>query len=76
MARWLDETLQQYVTAGQMAQSTLDSYRDNARKHIVPEADPTLAHIRLRDLSAPMVRDWQHRLASSRGRPAPQAPQG
>jgi len=70
MARWLNETLQQYVTAGQMAQSTLDSYRDNARKHIVPEADPTLAHVRLRDLSAPMVRDWQHRLSvKPTGRP-------
>lgn len=70
MTRWLGETLQQYVTAGQMAQSTLDSYRDNARKHIIPTAGPTLAHVRLRELSAPMVRDWQHRLSvKPNGRP-------
>lgn len=70
MAKWLGETLQQYVTAGRMAQSTLDSYRDNARKHIIPAAGPTLAHIKLRDLTAPMVRDWQHRLSvKPTGRP-------
>ena len=70
MTRWLDETLQQYVTAGQLAQSTLDSYRDNARRHIVPGSGPSLAHIKLRDLTAPMVRDWQHRLSvKPTGRP-------
>jgi integrase len=70
MTIWLTETLQQYVTAGQMAQSTLDSYRDNARKHIIPVTGPSLAHIRLRELTAPMVRDWQHRLSvKPNGRP-------
>ena len=62
MTRWLNETLAQYVAAGHLAQSTLDSYRDNARKHIVGESDPSLAHIKLRDLSASMVRTWQSRL--------------
>src|ERR1035441_9707751 len=55
MTIWLTETLQQYVTAGQMAQSTLDSYRDNARKHIIPVTGPSLAHIRLRELTAPRI---------------------
>lgn len=77
MVRWLDETLQQYVTAGRMAQSTLDSYRDNAHKHIIPAAGPSLAHIRLRELSAPIVRDWQHRLSvKPTGRPRRKARKG
>ena len=62
--RWLGTTLPQYVAAGEMAESTMDSYRDNARKHIVPEdAEPTLGHIKLTDLSAPAVREWQKQLA-------------
>lgn len=70
--RWLYETLPQYVQAGHMAQSTLDSYRDNAEKHIIPGSRdvPTLRHIRLRDLTAPMVRDWQDKLSRKpSGRP-------
>lgn len=67
-SRWLGTTLPQYVAAGEMAESTMDSYRDNARMHIVPEdAEPTLAHIRLRELSAPMVREWQHQLGKKPG---------
>lgn len=71
--RWLNETLPQYVQAGNMTESTLDSYRDNAVKHIVPmgRGVPTLAHVKLRELTAPMVRDWQDRLSkkpSGRGR--------
>jgi integrase len=62
MGRWLDETLEQYARAGKLARSTVSSYRDNARKHIIGGEDPTLAHIRLRDLSASMVRAWQDRL--------------
>jgi integrase len=62
MSRWLDETLSQYARAGRLAPSTVNSYRDNARKHIVGEQDPTLAHIRLAALSASMVRAWQDRL--------------
>jgi integrase len=62
--RWLAVTLPQYVAAGEMAESTMDSYRDNARKHIVPEdAGPTLGHIKLTELSAPAVREWQKQLA-------------
>ena len=61
--RWLGTTLPQYVAAGEMAESTMDSYRDNARKHIVPEdAEPTLWHIKLTDLTAPAVREWQKQL--------------
>lgn len=61
--RWLYTTLPQYVAAGELAESTMDSYRDNAEKHIVPEdAEPTLRHVRLTALSGPMVREWQHRL--------------
>lgn len=70
--RWLNETLQQYVDAGNMAESTLDSYRDNAEKHIVPDSldVPTLRHIKLADLTAPMVREWQRRLSQKpSGRP-------
>lgn len=71
MHRWLNVTLPQYVAAGELAQSTLDSYRDNAELHIVPEADPTLRHVKLAALSAPMIREWQDRLLkkpSGRGR--------
>jgi integrase len=40
----------------------MDSYRDNAELHIVPSAQPTLAHVKLAALDAPMVREWQDRL--------------
>ena len=60
--RWLYVTLPQYVAAGEIAQSTMDSYRDNAELHIVPDAEPTLRHVKLAELSGPMVRDWQDRL--------------
>jgi len=70
--RWLTVTLPQYVAAGEMAVSTMDSYRDNAEKHIVPErGEPSLARVKLTSLSGPMVREWQHRLGqkpSGRGR--------
>jgi integrase len=62
MTRWLDETLEQYARSDQLARSTVNSYRDNARKHIIGEGDPTLAHVQLRELSASMVRTWQDRL--------------
>ena len=62
MHRWLYVTLPQYVAAGELAQSTMDSYRDNAELHIIPELEPTLRHVRLAALSGPMVRDWQDRL--------------
>lgn len=64
LTRWLGETLEQYVAAGHLAQSTLDSYRANARRHIIPDDGPSLAHIKLRDLSPPMIREWQRRLGA------------
>jgi integrase len=61
-ARWLGTTLPQYVRAGRMAVSTMDSYRDNARLHILP-ARGGIGHVKLADLSAATVRDWQDRLS-------------
>jgi integrase len=61
-ARWLGTTLPQYVRAGRMAATTMDSYRDNARLHILPRRDG-IGHIRLTDLKADTVRDWQDRLS-------------
>jgi integrase len=70
MRRWLDVTLRQYVDAGELAQSTADSYRDNAELHIIPADGPTLRYIKLAELSVPVVREWQHRLAQKpSGRP-------
>ena len=60
-ARWLGTTLPQYVRAGRMAATTMDSYRDNARLHILARKDG-IGHVRLADLSAATVRDWQDRL--------------
>lgn len=59
MRRWLDVTLPQYVRAGELAETTADSYRDLARNHIIGATAPTLARIGLRELTAPMVREWQ-----------------
>ena len=61
-ARWLDVTLPQYVRAGRLAASTMDSYRDNARLHILSPRDG-IGHIRLAELSAGTVREWQDRLS-------------
>jgi len=61
-ARWLGETLPQYVRAGHMTQSTMDSYASNARLHILSRRDG-IGHIRLAGLSATAVRDWQDRLS-------------
>jgi integrase len=65
--RWLGVTLPQYVAAGELAESTMDSYRDNAELHIIPEAEPTLRYVKLAALSAPMVREWQDRLLKKPG---------
>lgn len=59
MRRWLDVTLSQYVRAGELAETTADSYRDLARHHIIPDHGPSLARVGLRELTAPMVREWQ-----------------
>jgi integrase len=61
-ARWLNVTLPQYVRAGRLAPSTMDSYRDNARLHILSARDG-IGHIELADLSAGTVREWQDRLS-------------
>jgi integrase len=61
-ARWTGTTLPQYVRAGRLAQSTADSYADNARLHILPRKDG-IGHIKLTDLKADTVRDWQDRLS-------------
>lgn len=69
-ARWVDETLPQYVRSGAMQQSTLDSYRDNVALHIVPAKGPTLRHVRIGELTAKTVRDWMDALAAKpSGRP-------
>src|SRR5260221_187 len=49
---WLTETLVQEVAAGHLAASTLDSYADNTRRHIIPD----LGAIPLRQLTVPRVR--------------------
>jgi integrase len=60
--RWLDVTLPQYVRAGRLAPSTMDSYRDNARLHILSARDG-IGHIELAELRADTVREWQDRLS-------------
>jgi hypothetical protein len=61
-ARWLSTTLPQYVRAGRLTASTMDSYRDNARLHILSPRDG-IGHIKLAELSAGTVREWQDRLS-------------
>ena len=63
---WLYETLPQYVRAREITESTMRQYQDLAEKHIIPaEAPgvPTLRNVGLRELTAPMVRDWQDMLS-------------
>jgi integrase len=61
-ARWLGTTLPQYVRAGRLTASTMDSYRDNARLHILSPRDG-IGHIKLAELRADTVREWQDRLS-------------
>lgn len=66
LEHWLAKTLPQAVAAGNMAQSTLDSYTDNAEKHIIPD----LGKITLRHLTLPRLRQWQYDLSRKpSGRP-------
>lgn len=51
---WLAVTLEQRVAAGRLSPSTLDSYRDNTAKHIVPH----LGKVKLVDLSPAHLRTW------------------
>lgn len=60
--RWIAVTLPQYVRAGDITQSTADSYADNARLHILSKRDG-IGHVKLTELSAATVRDWQDRLS-------------
>ena len=57
-AHWLDDIQGSRVAMGKLSQSTLNSYRDNAEKHILP----ALGSITLRRLSVSRVRQWQHEL--------------
>lgn len=52
---WLGKTLVQRVAAGRLSESTLDSYRDNAAKHVLPG----LGAVRLQKLTVSQVRQWQ-----------------
>ncbi len=61
-ARWTGVTLPQYVRAGRLAESTMDSYADNTRLHILSRRDG-IGHIKLTELSAATVREWQDRLS-------------
>lgn len=58
LARYLDQwtgvTLPSRVAAGRMAQSTLDSYRDNVEKHVTP----SLGAEQLAKLTPARVRQW------------------
>jgi len=66
LERWLTRTLPQEVAAGNLADSTLDSYADNVRKHIIPP----LGHITLRALTVSRVKEWQFELSRKpSGRP-------
>jgi len=62
MRKWLYETLPQYVRTGEMSQTTMTGYQDQAENHLIPAAGkpgPSLAHIGLLELKAKAVRDWQ-----------------
>lgn len=52
--QWLAITLPQRVAAGRISPTTLDSYRDNAEKHIIP----ALGHIELVKLKPAHLRPW------------------
>lgn len=52
---WITTMLPAEVATGHLAESTMDSYADNARKHIIPD----LGHIKLRKLTPSRVRQWQ-----------------
>jgi hypothetical protein len=52
--QWLAVTLPQRVAAGRLAETTLDSYRDNAEKHIIP----ALGGEKLSKLGPTRIRQW------------------
>ena len=52
--QWLAITLPQRVAAGRISVTTLDSYRDNAERHIIP----ALGKIKLVELKPAHLRTW------------------
>lgn len=68
---WLTVTLGQYLRSGEMSEATVDSYRDNARLHILP----SLAHLRIVDeLTSSIVREWLDILLAKPSGRAPKKP--
>lgn len=74
LKHWVETRLTQDVAAGNLADSTLESYRDNVRLHIVPH----LGRITLANLTVPRIRQWQNDLLTKqtqrtqpKPRPAP-----
>lgn len=68
MQSWLTTTLPARVATGRLAPSTLDSYSDNTRKHIVP----ALGQIKLDQSTPAALRTWMTGKLeenSARGRP-------
>lgn len=66
LRQWIAVTLPQRVAAGRLAPGTLDSYRDNTEKHIIP----VLGDVPLSALSPAHVRQWLADLAvKPSGRP-------
>ena len=68
LLQWLTETLPADVTAGRLKASTLASYTDQTRRHILP----VLGRIPLGDLSPRHIRSWLSAKlgeTSARGRP-------
>jgi integrase len=67
LAQWMEHWLAQQaarVKLGKLAPSTLASYTDNAREHILP----SLGSIPLRRLSISRVRTWQEELTTKPSR--------
>ncbi len=54
LSSWLQDTLPPRVQSGRMTASTLDSYDDQIRRHVIP----VLGHVPLKDLTPAMVRSW------------------
>lgn len=52
--QWLAITLPQRVAAGRISETTLDSYRDNTERHIIP----ALGNVKLVDLKPAHLRPW------------------
>jgi hypothetical protein len=65
---WLTQTLPARVRLGQISPTTLDSYQDVVRRHIVPD----LGHLPADQLTAPQLRAWlteKSKETSARGKP-------